>query len=282
MPPARRFDARRLKAARLAAGYRTQDLFAQAVSVSKSTVKNWESGRVTPDPERFPALARAVNRDVNDLFPRHRAPNLADLRCDAGHAQYEVERIVHSKDSVGDAERGVRRLAPDLVEQLATLYGVSEDELRAAQAISFGEGPPAADHEKPLPTTLAAKLEYVLAHLTPRNQQPPSDNEIAKRVNRSVGTALSGTDIEDLRTGVVTETSPVIREGLAAAFGVTVFFFQPDQRQVVRTIAEGLRMLGHARNGDLLGIATRGLAEGEELSPEMLAFINDIVDDLPD
>jgi transcriptional regulator with XRE-family HTH domain len=282
MPPARRFDGRRLKAARLAAGYRTQSLFAQAISVSKSTVANWEGGRVVPDPERFPSIAGAVGRDIDALFPRHRAPDLADLRCDAGYAQYEVERIVRSKDAVGDAERGVRRLAPALLTELATLYGVSAETLLAAQDHSFGQRDPAADDETSLPSTLAAKLEYLRKHLYPGDKQPPSDDEIAYKANCAVGTALSGADIEDLRTGSVTDPSPVIVQGLAEAFGVAVFFFEPDQRQVVRTIAEGLRTLEHARNGDLLGMATRGLADGKELSPEMLAFINDIVDELPD
>jgi transcriptional regulator with XRE-family HTH domain len=282
MPPARRFDGRRLKAARLAAGYRTQALFAQALSVSKSTIANWEGGRIVPDPERFPSIADAVGRDIGVLFPRHRAPDLADLRCDAGYAQYEVERIVRSKDSVGDAERGVRRLTPVLLEELATLYGVSQEVLSAAQDRNFVENAPTTDTETPFPSTLSTKIEYLLTHLYPGDKRPPSNDEIAYKANSAVGTALSGADIQDLRTGTVTETSPVIAQGLAEAFGVTVFFFEPDQRQVVRTIAEGLRTLEHARNGDLLGIATRGLAEGKELSPEMLAFINDIVDELPD
>ncbi|ATM24575.1 hypothetical protein SMD44_p10076 (plasmid) [Streptomyces alboflavus] len=282
MSPARIFDGHRLSVARTMAGFRTRAQFAEAVGVSKSTATNWENGRA-PDPERFPAIAAVVNQHLDVLFPRHGAPDLADLRCDAGYPQYEVERIVGSKDAVGEAERGDRRLTEALVTRLSALYEVSEQALRAAQDCSFGSSLPDADHEAPLPTTLAGKMEYLLTRLYPDKQLRPSDAELARKVNEAAGArVVSASAIKDLRTGAVTEASPVVREGLGGAFGVTAFYFQPNQREVVRTIAQGLRVLGHARSGDLLGLATRGLGEGQELSPTMLAFINSMIDDLPE
>ncbi|MFI6645709.1 helix-turn-helix domain-containing protein [Streptomyces sp. NPDC050504] len=277
--PVRHFDGHRLRSARVAAGFRNQAAFGKAVGASRSAVATWENGR-GPDPERLPAVARALRCDIDRLFPRHGVPDLADLRCDAGYAQYEVERLVHSKDAVGDAERGMRRLTPKLVSELTRLYGVSEEALHAAQDRSFGAQAPAPPT---IPATLAAKIQYLLEHLYQGDSRPPSDADIARGINRAAGAeVVSEQDVSDLRTGTVTEAPAVVREGLAEVFGVTAIYFEPDQRKIVWTVVEGLRMLSHKRKGDLVGIATRGLNEGEDLSPELLALVNDIVDSLPE
>ncbi|MFD0413508.1 helix-turn-helix domain-containing protein [Streptomyces sp. NPDC127108] len=267
--PARHFDGPRLRSARLEAGYRKQADLAEVLGVSRSAIATWESGR-GPDSERLPAIAKAVGRDINLLFPRHGAPDLADLRCDAGYAQYEIERRVGGKDAVGEAERGIRRLAPDTAIALAAAYGVSGDDLRAAEDRSFGGG------EAPIPTTLAEKIAYLVEHTYP-DRQPPSDAEIARGVNAAAGAeVITGEGVEGLRTGRLTETSPVVRQGLSQVFGVSEFFFQPNDL-MARQLVEGLRTLKLARAGRITHIAARGLGP-EGLSADVLAVVNDFVD----
>ncbi|WP_172385641.1 helix-turn-helix transcriptional regulator [Streptomyces sp. MNP-20] len=271
--PARRFDGKRLRSARLEAGYSRQADFAKQVEASRATVATWENGR-GPSPERLPALAHALRTDINLLFPRHGAPDLADLRCDTGLTQYEVERRTSTKDhDVGMAERGSRPLTQALREALAALYGVTEEALLAAEKRSFG------GKEAPLPTTLAEKIAYLLEHTYPGNQQPPSDADIACGINAAAGAEVtSAEDVRDLRDGTVTEVSPVVREGLAEVLGVSAFFFQPDEDTIVETIVEGLRTLHQVRNGDI-SIKARGMGP-EGLPAELLAVVNDLASNL--
>ncbi|MEI5101844.1 helix-turn-helix transcriptional regulator [Streptomyces sp. PmtG] len=283
--PERSFDARRLRAARAAAGM-TQTGLSKALGVSRSAVTTWENGR-GPDPERLPAIARTLNWDLNSLFPRRGAPDLADLRCDAGFAQYEIEKLVGSKDAARRAERGIHRLSSALAPAFAAAYGVTEDELRAAEDRSFGADDALAADDgahggtAPIPTTLAEKITYLLEHTYPHGQGP-SDADIAREVNQAAGTAVITADgVRDLRTGAVTETSPVIREGLAQTFGVTAFFFQPDDLTIVRTIVEGLQTLQLVRSGQISHIAARGMGP-EGLPASLLAAINDLVAHLPE
>ncbi|MVO85277.1 helix-turn-helix domain-containing protein [Streptomyces sp. p1417] len=284
--PERRFDGRRLRSARTAAGF-TQTGLSKALGVSRSAVTTWEKGR-GPDPERLPAIAEVLNWDLNSLFPRAGAPDLADLRCDAGFAQYEIEKLVRGKDAARCAERGVRRLTPALASAFADAYGVSEAELRAAEDRSFGDGgapggaAPADEKDTPIPTTLAEKITYLLEQTYSGAQDPPSDADIAHGINKAAGSpVITAAGVEDLRTGVVTEASAVIREGLAETFGVTAFFFQPDDLTIVRTIVEGLQTLKLVRSGDIQHIATRGIGP-EGLPAELLAAVNDLVANLPE
>ncbi|MFD5700379.1 helix-turn-helix domain-containing protein [Streptomyces lasiicapitis] len=284
----RRFDGQRLRSARMAAGF-TQIGLSKALGVSRSAVTTWESGR-GPDPERLPAVARVLGWDINSLFPRNGAPDLADLRCDAGFAQYEIEKTVRSKDAARCAERGIRRLTPALAAAFADAYGVTEGELRAAENRSFGDshapakegGTPAGESNTPIPTTLAEKITYLLEETYPGDRQPPSDADIAHGINHAAGTpVISAEGVRDLRTGAVTEASPVIREGLAHTFGVSAFFFQPDDLTIVRTIVEGLQTLKLVRSGHIRHIATRGMGP-QGMPAELLAAVNDLVASLPE
>ncbi|MFI8932581.1 helix-turn-helix domain-containing protein [Streptomyces sp. NPDC053474] len=258
------------------AGYRNQGDFGKAVGASRTAVNTWEGSRGGgPDPERLPTLARAVHVDIDTLFPRHGDPDLADLRCDAGFAQYEIDKQLGAKGAVGEAERGVRRLSPALVSALAAAYGVGEDELRAAEERSFGN----------LPATLAEKIEYLLARMYPGDQQPPEDADIARGVNEAVGrVVITPGEVTELREGSMTEVDvpPVVLSGLAEALGVDGTYFQPAAAQsTVMTLVEAARTLNLMRGGHITGIAARGMGP-DGLPPKLLHLVNDFVEQLQD
>lgn len=228
MPP-RIFEPRRVRLERLAAEL-TQEEAGALMGVSGVAVGNWESGKKTPDPEKLPALARVLQRDLDDLFPREGPPDLADLRCDAGYAQYRTTDIIGTRSAapVSKAERGLRRLDPQYVPLLATAYGVSVDALLAAQERSFGRGAegaaerfsgPTAVAAKPvapqsqaqpqpqpqpetepetapsgvasdIPSSLSGRIAYLDDHLRGQGQLPPDDAEIARTVNERAGAVV--------------------------------------------------------------------------------------------
>ncbi|MGA4844543.1 helix-turn-helix transcriptional regulator [Streptomyces sp. G45] len=289
----RHVDGPLLRTARLAAGL-TQAELARVLGVTRQTVGFWEKGR-GPDPERLPAVAAALGRDVDRLFPRYGAPDLADLRCDAGFAQYAIERLIGAKDAVLKAERGVRRLAPAQVTALATAYGVTEARLRAAEDRSFGEtggaggtrgaegaaeaGASGAAGSPPVPTTISEKVNYLLEHAYPDARSRPSDADIAHGINLSAGAhVISVQGVAELRLSAETETSPAIRQGLAQVFGVDEFFFR-DNEGMADAIVAGLRTLQRVRTGRIGRIAARGLGP-EGLSPELMHAVNALVDSL--
>ncbi|GLW02535.1 helix-turn-helix domain-containing protein [Streptomyces lavendulae] len=269
---ARAVDGQRIRAVRRSADL-TQDFVAAELGVSPSAVANWEKGTTAPDPWKLPALARTLGRDLDELFPRQGPPDLGDLRGDAGFAQYEVAQILGTKSEgpVANAERGKRRLSGKFVEPLATAYRVSVERLLAAQERSFGLDAPEPDDE--MPTTLAEKMKYLLD-----NHDGPalSDAEIAEAVNRFAGAAvISEAGVRDLRTGAVTEASPVVLEGLSATFGVTALFFRSSEA-VAQQVAEGLTLLAHVKSGTIRGLKGRQLG-AEGLSDDVMALINGFV-----
>lgn len=270
--PARAVDGQRIRAVRRFADL-TQDFIAAEVGVSPSAVANWEKGTSVPDPWKLPVLARALGSGLDDLFPRTGHPDLSDLRGDAGFAQYEVPQILGTKSEgpVANAERGKRRLSGKYVEPLAQAYGVSVERLLAAQERSFGLEVPEPDDG--MPTTLAEKMQYLLEN---GEGAPPGDAEIAESVNEFVGAAvISEAGVRDLRTGVVTEASTAVLEGLSAAFGVTALFFRSSEA-VAQQVAEGLTLLAHVKSGTIRGLKGRQLG-AEGLSDDVMALINGFV-----
>ncbi|WP_051853123.1 helix-turn-helix transcriptional regulator [Streptomyces aureocirculatus] len=277
--PARHFDGQKLKAARAAASFSQADL-AGALDVSRKTVSAWEQGRGRPDPQRLPAIARAFDVPIDRLFERRGEPDLADLRCDAGFAQYEVENQLGARDAVMKAERGLRRLPGALVAKLIDLYAVTEDELRAAEDQAFGmtcEVDTAASTSQMFPTTIAEKIDYLLELTFPDAGRRPSDTDIARSINEAAGAVvMSEVKVQELRRGTATETTPVIRQGLAQVFGVDEFFFRANDK-MPDAIASGLRTLGLVRTGQISQIAARGMG-GQSLSAEVLQALIALVD----
>lgn len=110
MPP-RRFNGPQLMRARRAVDVSRRELAAAVGAKSQAIVGDWEAERTFPAGEKLPAIARGVRADIDVLFPREGACDLADLRCDAGYAQFAAaEALQISKYSLSRAERGARRL----------------------------------------------------------------------------------------------------------------------------------------------------------------------------
>ncbi|MGW2702342.1 helix-turn-helix transcriptional regulator [Streptomyces sp. NPDC001340] len=274
---ARHFDRHRVRAVRRAAEIPQADV-AATVGVSDSAVAGWETGSAAPDPEKLPALARALKQDLDDLFPRTGPPDLTDLRCDAGYYQYETAALIGTKSAgpVAGAERGVRRLKDKYVPVLATAYGVRVEALLRAQERSFGIDAPEPGQrlqeptgtDEGLPETLAQKITYLLERLP----APLSDAEIAALGNSRTGhEALSENLVRDLRTGLTTSASQEALHALAEALDTTPLIWS-DDADVQRIIAETLLL-----RGQIAAMAARG-GEQEGLSAELLQFISREVD----
>jgi DNA-binding XRE family transcriptional regulator len=280
---ARHFDKARFRAVRRAAELAQADV-AAVLGVGDSTVASWENGATSPDPEKLPALARVLKVDLDELFPRTGPADLLDLRCDAGHYQYETAGIIGTKSAgpVAGAERGERRLKEKYVADLAAAYGVSIEELRRAEDRSMAQAqglvPQDAEEAKPEgpPESLSEKITWLLAASYPAVPGPPSDAELAAGVNAHAGAqVVTGPEIQDLRTGVTDEALPVVLEGLAHVMGVSPLYFQPDAA-VVRQVYEGLQVLAAARKGEVGPVRARG-AGPHGLSANALSIINDLV-----
>ncbi|MBK6012579.1 helix-turn-helix transcriptional regulator [Streptomyces sp. MBT53] len=290
--PARHFDRSRLRAVRRAAEI-YQAAVGEALGVSDSAVASWEGGAQTPDPEKLSALARALGSDVDVLFPRSGPPDLTDLRCDAGYYQYETAALIGTKSAgpVAAAERGERQLKDKYVPALATAYGVSEEDLRRAEARSIAKTQ-GVQVEEPAPSgagrtsvpgappeSLAEKITLLLDSSYPGPQGPPSDAEMANAVNAHAGAPiLTEEDFRDLRTGVTETASPAVLDALAAVVGVSRMYFEPDDA-VAAQVYEGLQLLAAAKKGAVGRVKARGMGS-QGLSPKAMELVNELVAEL--
>ncbi|KFG71386.1 helix-turn-helix domain-containing protein [Streptomyces mutabilis] len=285
--PARQFDGTRVRAERRATDL-TQKQLANLLGLkSHAPVAAWESGRSFPDGDKLPAIARALGRGIDDLFPRDGAPDLRDLREDAGYPQNKTGQLigVGSHIPVSNAERGIRRLDDKYVPLLSAAYGVSVEELRAAEDRSFGIPVPvhaAPQSQTPTPAdqpeSLAEKLFYLDRRTFPNGQKAPTDTQLAEIINRRAGAqVIEAASVAALRSGAATTTTPAIREGLGEAYGVSPLFFQ-DNDEVAQQVVEGISLLAAREHGDVLGLAARGNEKG--LSGTMLAKVNALIAEL--
>lgn len=277
----RQFDGSRVRAVRRGKDLHQKEL-AEMVGVSAPTVARWESGQDFPKGEKLPAIAAALGQSLDVLFPHDGPPDLQLLRCDAGLSVAQAAVIIGaSRVPVSNAESGRRRLNDAYVQPLAEAYGVTEEELLAAQDLSFGLRPRASrDEHASAPRTVGEKINYLLQHGYV-GQEAPSDDEIARIVNEHAGVAaVTADDIAALRAGATTEASDVVRAGLAEALQVDAALFQDDAEldPKAREFLEALLFLGSIRRGQILGLAARG--NGGGLSAEMMAKINELVGEL--
>ncbi|MEH0441516.1 helix-turn-helix transcriptional regulator [Streptomyces scabiei] len=280
MPP-RQFDGSRVRAVRRGKDLHQKEL-AEMVGVSAPTVARWESGQDFPKGEKLPAIAAALGQPLDVLFPHDGPPDLQLLRCDAGLSMAQAAAIIDaSRVPVSNAESGRRRLSDAYVLPLAQAYGVTKEELLAAQDCSFGLRPRGPrDEQASAPRTVGEKINYLLQHGYV-GQEAPSDEEIARIVNEHAGMAAVTADgIAALRAGATTEASDVVRAGLAQALQVDAALFQDDAEvdPAAREFLEALRFLGSIHRGQILGLAARGSSRG--LSAEMMAHINELVGEL--
>ncbi|MGW5679622.1 helix-turn-helix transcriptional regulator [Streptomyces sp. NPDC003860] len=279
--PVRHFDGHRVRTERAVARLTQADL-ADRVGVSRTAVASWERGATRPDGERIPAVARALDKSLDELFPRDGGPDLADLRCDAEYAQYQIGTVVpRSAGPVGDAERGVRRLDDALVAPLAAAYGVSEQDLLDAQERSFGIDVPVAPPRTPVaprpgaaPTTIAEKINYLLEETYGSDR--PTDAHVAEAGNRATPGVLDADLIRALRTGAQTEAPDEVLDALAVAFDAPPVFFRSDSAEVAQVVAAV-----RAAQAGLTVMAARGAGE-DGVPAELLDFLTDALAGLLD
>ncbi|PKT67896.1 DNA-binding protein [Streptomyces populi] len=273
--PARRFAPERLLLTRREARLKQADV-ADGVGVTAARVSAWETGRSVPDPEKFPSLARVLDCGLDELFPREGAPDLADLRADAGYSQTATKDLTGTRSAgpVAAAETGQRRLAEEYRAPLAAAYGVSVEQLLRAQERSFGiDVPEPGDGERaglddPLPETLAEKITYLLGRLS----EDLSDQQVAARGNVRAGVeVLNAHLVYELRTGRVTHASQDVLSALAEALDTTPVIWSQDA-DVQRILSETMLL-----SGQIAAIAARG-GEQKGLSADLLDFILHEVD----
>ncbi|AJC54990.1 helix-turn-helix transcriptional regulator [Streptomyces sp. 769] len=274
--PVRQFDGRRVFAARRAANLTQSDL-GKSLGLSKTPISEWEASKSFPSPERLPAIARALGQSLDMLFPRLGQPDLRDLRCDAGLTQAQVaEDLGISRIPLGNAESAKRKLNDAYVQPLADLYGVSREELLAAQERSFGTPSNAPPQAEPTPRTLGEKITYLL-----KRRQALSDQQLADAINHRAGfAAVDAAAIEALRTD--SEAAAQVRAGLPPdslyyglgdAFGVKPFFFAPGE-EIEQQVLDRLEFLNLLRSEDV-SVAARGASRG--ISSEMLATLSEVL-----
>ncbi|MFC4517320.1 helix-turn-helix transcriptional regulator [Streptomyces ehimensis] len=255
----------------------TQADLAKLLGVSKTAVVDWEKDdEYFPPPERLPAIAKALGEDLDVLFPRYGPPELADLRADAGFTQSKAaEALGTTRVPLSNAERGKKPLSPDLFARVASLYGVTAEELAAAQERSRGNVAPAPVKVPVPPRGLNEKLHHLL-----ECRPKVANADVAAAVNHKTGARLEPGDIEDLRTRTrsaeqVFAGLPIaaVRDGLAEALGVAPFEFM-DREEVEQDVIDRLAFLTDKREGGV-SVSARGATRG--VSPEMVATIKELL-----
>ncbi|WP_372412747.1 helix-turn-helix domain-containing protein [Streptomyces luteireticuli] len=270
MPP-RQFNGMKLRIARRRTGL-SQERFGARLGLSKATIVQYEkfgvAGGSAPPPERLPSIAEALGADLETMFPRVGEPDLADLRADAGLTQAKAAELLRTtRVPLSQAENGSRKLPLELRAKAAALYGVTPEELEAAETRSSPKGRSGPFEAGDLPAeTLSEKIRAVLA-----DRPQVTDEAVAAAVNHAAGSSLGPQDIAALRSRTraaeeVFAGLPMgaVREGLASALGVTPFDFMPGQ-QVEQQVMAGLQYLADQRGG-----GPRMAARGETIiAPEM-------------
>lgn len=138
------------------------------------------------------------------------------------------------------------------------------------------------------PQTLAEKITWLLNNAFPPSDDPavctvPSDRQVVQAINERAGRHVIGhTTFWKLRTGKTNpETgrpcaaSEDMLEGIAEFFDVDPRFFK-SRSEVVGQVVESLRFLRSVHNGDITGIAGRGVGD-EGLSQELMAYMQEVL-----
>lgn len=120
------------------------------------------------------------------------------------------------------------------------------------------------------PETLQEKINYLLEHAFPEGT--PSDREFC-RIVESRGGALSHSYFGKLRKGQSTgDIKDETYQALGLGFGIANWRFFKDESDIVEDVIAGLALLAGTRDGDISGLAGRGIGE-EGMSSEMLEFV---------
>lgn len=247
---------------------------------SHEPVARWESGKSIPPAEKLPAIARALGVDIDTLFPRNGDPDLVDLRCDAGYSQSHAAEVTEavSRFRLGAAERGVRKLDETSLPALAALYGVTVEELKAAQRRSFGEIAAAQEPAEPSSPQLADTLSGLMQGAFPERR--PTAAELAAAVNSKVSAeVLKAEQVDALLSGARAQdifedgARTVAFEALGLYFDVSPMVFH-DGQSAQQRVLEDIRFLAAQHD---VALAARGGERG--VSPAFLAVLNKLLDE---
>ncbi|MDJ0342821.1 helix-turn-helix transcriptional regulator [Streptomyces sp. H10-C2] len=268
--PARQFNGELLRQERRAREWHQADV-ARAVGVERAMVAQWEAGTRFASAEKLATIAAAFSRPLDEMFPRKGPADLKDLRTDAGFSQIDAAKISGVPRGVlSGAELGHKPLDARVITKVAEAYNVTEQQVRAAQSVSFGDIAPTPA----VPQTLSEKVTYLLNHTYPG--APPSDREFADQINARAGRQLvTAQQFAAVRTGrqqlaQVLAGAPdeaAFYESLAEVLGVSPVYFQSGEK-VAQQVVESIKLLAAASGG--LALAARG-AEQAGLAPEMIA-----------
>ncbi|MFI8932487.1 multiprotein-bridging factor 1 family protein [Streptomyces sp. NPDC053474] len=277
--PERTFNASSLRTQRELKRMSRREL-ADAVGVGANAVARWEAGEAVPPPEKLPRIARALEADLDVLFPRPGLPDLTDLRCDAG--MIRADTIVHlgtkSAMPLRAAETGKRPLSAPAEVALAAAYGVSLAELRAAQKRSFGHDVPAIAPRSstPPPSTVAAKLAFLREELP---LAPATDAELAEAGNSAFERpVLTAHVVRTLREGTQTASVETL-DALALAYGVPPVYFRTRDPHIARLVVSARAVR------DRYASTTAPQDQGElpaAARAELVAFISDMAAQMHD
>ncbi|MFD9778879.1 hypothetical protein ACFWXD_17545 [[Kitasatospora] papulosa] len=158
----------------------------------------------------------------------------------------------------------------------ARLYGVTVEELQAAQRRSFGEDVPTRETASPAGKQLAEKLSELMGEAFPGS--PPTAGELAVAVNGKIGAeVLKAEQVDALLAGVSAEdifddgARTVVYEALGLYFDVSPMVFH-DGQSAQRRVLEDIRFLAAQHD---VALAARGGEGG--VSPAFLAVLNELL-----
>lgn len=106
--------AAKLKQLREAAGYKTQQAFAEAFGVAQSTVANWERGRREPNQETLIRLARFLGTTVDALLDcgeetQRIIPASIEQQKKRAELAQNIKNVFHQIDELLVSEKGTIR-----------------------------------------------------------------------------------------------------------------------------------------------------------------------------
>ncbi|MDX3066043.1 MULTISPECIES: helix-turn-helix transcriptional regulator [Streptomyces] len=244
--PERIFDGSKLRERRVIKK-KSQTSVAEDIGVRTNQVSKWETNQATPPQERLPGIARAVDADLDELFPRLGPPDLIDLRCDAGMTRADTTEFTRTRSAmaVRSAEEGKRPLSEEHELALSKAYGVTLAELRAAQKRSFGYDVPVVtplravpaleDRAVPDDRVIADRIAYVRDEVY--GGELPSDAEIASAGNRKSGQPLLTEDlVRALREGTQTQMPEDVLDALALALNLPPVYMHTSDPQIARLV----------------------------------------------
>ncbi|EGX60580.1 MULTISPECIES: helix-turn-helix transcriptional regulator [Streptomyces] len=284
--PERIFDGSKLRDRRVIAR-KSQTSVAEDIGVRTNQVSKWETNQATPPQERLPGIARAVDADLDELFPRLGPPDLIDLRCDAGMTRADTTEFTKTRSAmaVRSAEEGKRPLSEEHELALSKAYGVTLAELRAAQKRSFGYDVPvvaplrvvpAPEDRLPDDRVIADRIAYVRDEVY--GGDLPSDAEIASAGNRKSGRPLLTEDlVRALREGTQTQMSEEVLDALALALNLPPVYMHTSDPQIARLVVSAQvvrnRYTIRAARGGESGIPEAARAELADFISDTMAEI---------